>query len=82
MIASGPEPSSPRSGDGIDRLFARLLAGIVALSWTGVLLAELGWFHPVAIFALGAVTVGIAWVLVGRALRREPAAPTAGGSAP
>ena len=80
MIASGPEPSSPRSADGIDRLFARLLAGIVALSWTGVLLAELGWFHPVAIFALGAVTVGIAWVLVGRALRREPAAPTAGGA--
>jgi hypothetical protein len=80
VIASGPEPASPRSADGIDRLFARLLAGIVALSWTGVLLAELGWFHPVPIFALGAVTVGIAWVLVGRALRQEPAAPTAGGA--
>jgi hypothetical protein len=52
VIASGPEPPSPRSTDGIDRLVARLFAGMVALSWTGLLLAELGWFRPVPIFAL------------------------------
>ncbi len=80
MTAPGPTPSAPRSADAIDRLFARLFAGIAALSWAGMVLAELGWFQPVPLLVLAATTAGVAWLLVGKALRREPAAPTARGA--
>jgi hypothetical protein len=76
VTSPGPDQAASPSADAIDRLFARLFASITALSWSWMLLAELGWFRPIPILVLGTMAVALSWVLVERALREAPAAPT------
>jgi hypothetical protein len=65
----GATAASPAGSDVLDRLFARIFVVIAALSWTGLILAEVGWFRPVPPLVLGVAASAIALLLVARALR-------------
>jgi hypothetical protein len=64
-----------KAADAIERVFVRMFAAMAAVSWIGMVLAELGWFRPIPLAALAVLGMVVGGLSLERALRQQASRP-------
>ncbi len=70
MPADGTELPTT-AADAIERVFVRVFTALAAMSWIGMVLAELGWFRPIPLAALAILGMVVGGLSLEGALRRQ-----------